>query len=73
MLVLSVKRGERVVVNDDLVIEICDTRVDHGEKTVTLGFSAPESYSIWREKIYQNVAKNKFRGDVRNANQFQYQ
>jgi carbon storage regulator len=56
MLMLNRKVGEKIYIDDDIVIVI--TRIANG--TVQLGFEAEENIIIDREEIYQKkkAAKN---------------
>ncbi len=51
MLVLSRKKNESVVVNDDIVIMIVEVR---GDK-VRLGIQAPRDVSVHRKEIYDAI------------------
>lgn len=58
MLVLTRKRGERIFVGSDIVIEIIDT----GKYTVRIGIEAPKQIEILREEL----AIDKYREERRN-------
>lgn len=49
MLVLSRKRGEKVRINDNVIITVVEIR---GDK-IRLGFEAPQEIQINREEVYQ--------------------
>jgi carbon storage regulator len=51
MLVLSRKRGERIVIGDDIVLTVVEVRGDR----VRLGFEAPAATPINREEIYDQI------------------
>jgi len=51
MLVLSRRRGESVVVDDDIEITIVDIR---GNK-VRLGINAPRNVSVHRKEVYEAI------------------
>lgn len=53
MLVLSRKRDERIVINDNIIITLVEIR---GEK-VRLGIEAPEDVSIHREEVYEQIQR----------------
>jgi carbon storage regulator len=48
MLVLSRKRGERIVIGEHVTVTVLDVRGDR----VKLGFAAPAEMPIHREEIY---------------------
>jgi carbon storage regulator len=47
MLVLSRKRNEAIVINDNIVITVADIR---GDK-VRLGIEAPQDYPVYRQEV----------------------
>lgn len=51
MLVLSRKKTERIVIGDNITIEIVDIRNDN----VRLGIHAPRDVSIHRQEIYDLI------------------
>ena len=51
MLVLTRKAGERIVIGDDIVITILDTRGDG----IRIGIDAPQGIKIQREEVLQAV------------------
>ncbi len=51
MLVLSRKAGERILIGDDVVINI----VRIGPNTVKIGIDAPKTTSIVREELCETV------------------
>lgn len=51
MLVLTRKPGERVLIGDDIVVTILDTRGDG----VRIGFEAPPGVKIHREEVLRAV------------------
>jgi carbon storage regulator len=51
MLVLSRKRGEVIVIGDDVTVTVLEV---HGDR-VRLGFTAPSDTRIHREEIYQRI------------------
>ena len=55
MLVLSRKRGERIVIADNIVITVIDIR---GDK-VRLGIQAPDEIPIHRKEVYEAIQRNK--------------
>jgi carbon storage regulator len=59
MLILERKLGERVIINDDIVVTI--TGIDRSCRRIKLGFEAPEKYEIHREEIYDLIQQEKRR------------
>lgn len=55
MLVLSRKKNESIVINNDVVITIVEIR---GDK-VRLGIVAPKDVSVHREEVYEAIHGNK--------------
>ena len=55
MLVLSRRRNERVMIGDDIIVTIVETR---GDK-VRVGISAPKQVIVHREEVYEAVRKTK--------------
>lgn len=51
MLVLSRKKDESIVINDDIVITVVEIR---GDK-VRLGIEAPKSVSVHRDEVYEAI------------------
>lgn len=51
MLVLSRKKNEAIVINDDIVITVVEIR---GDK-VRLGIVAPKDVPVHREEIYEQI------------------
>jgi carbon storage regulator len=47
MLVLSIKQGERVLLNRDIVLRVVEVR----GRAVRLGFEAPADVEVLREKV----------------------
>ena len=55
MLVLSRKKNESIVINDNIVITVVDVK---GDK-VRLGLDAPREVSIHRSEIYEAIREEK--------------
>ena len=55
MLVLSRKRGEKIVIADNIVITVTDIR---GDK-VRLGIDAPAEVSVHRKEVYEAIQRQK--------------
>lgn len=51
MLVLTRKKGEKIRINDDIIIEILE--VNSG--TIKLGFIAPSNVKIYRDELYTKI------------------
>jgi len=51
MLVLSRKRGERIVIGSNVVLTVVDV---HGDR-VKLAFDAPMNIPIFREEVYRQI------------------
>lgn len=51
MLVLKRKKGETVVIGNEIQIQVLDIEGD----TVKLGFVAPQNVEILRYELYQNI------------------
>jgi carbon storage regulator len=55
MLVLSRKKNESIIINDDITIVVVEIR---GDK-VRLGIEAPSNVSVHRKEVYLAIQKNK--------------
>ena len=53
MLVLTRKRGESIVIGDNIVVTVIEAR---GGK-IRLGIQAPEDVSIHRQEVYEAIQK----------------
>jgi len=53
MLVLTRKKGQKLIINDNIEVTILETRGD----TVKIGISAPKHVSIFREEVYEEIKK----------------
>jgi carbon storage regulator len=51
MLVLTRKAGESVMIGDDVVVTVLETRGD----VVRIGINAPRSVQVHREEVYQEL------------------
>jgi carbon storage regulator len=51
MLILSRKRGEQIVVGDDVTVTVLEVRGDR----VKLGFAAPAEVPIHRQEVYRSI------------------
>lgn len=54
MLVLSRKKNESIVINDDITIVVVDIR---GDK-VRLGVEAPKEVPVHRNEVYEAIRRN---------------
>lgn len=53
MLVLTRKKGQKLIINDNIEVTIIETR---GE-AVKIGIKAPREVTIFREEIYEEIKK----------------
>lgn len=53
MLVLTRKKGQKLIIADNIEIIILETRGDN----VKIGIKAPRSVSIFREELYEEIKK----------------
>lgn len=51
MLVLSRRKGERIRINDDITIVVCDVRGDR----VRVGVEAPQIVPVHRGEVYDAI------------------
>lgn len=58
MLVLMRERGEKIIINDNIVITVVDVR---GDK-VRLGIEAPQSVPIHRREVYEAIQREQGNG-----------
>ncbi len=54
MLVLTRKKGQKLIIGDNIEITILETKGD----AVKIGINAPKSVSVYREEIYQEIKKS---------------
>lgn len=59
MLVLSRKKNESIVINDDITIVVVEIR---GDK-VRLGVEAPRDTPVHRKEVYEAIKRNQEGGD----------
>ncbi len=60
MLVLSRKKNESIVINNDIVITVVEIR---GDK-VRLGIVAPKEVPVHRQEVYEAIHGNKAGGET---------
>ncbi|HHK40954.1 MAG TPA: carbon storage regulator [Planctomycetaceae bacterium] len=53
MLVLSRKKDESIIINDDIVVTVVEIRRDK----VRLGFEAPKDVPIHRREVYEAIRR----------------
>lgn len=53
MLVLTRKKGESLVIGENIHLKIVDVQGD----TVRLAIEAPRSISIWREELWESIVQ----------------
>lgn len=53
MLALTRRRGESLVINNDIEIEVLEIRGDQ----VKIGISAPKSVPVYRKEVYLQIQK----------------
>ena len=63
MLVLSRKKNESIVINNDITIVVVEIR---GDK-VRLGVEAPKEVPVHRREVYDAIRRNVAIGEVRSA------
>jgi len=61
MLVLSRRIGERIVIGDDIVIQITD--IDFRAGKAKVGIDAPIGVRIDREEVREAINRNKAKGN----------
>jgi carbon storage regulator len=57
MLVLTRKVGERILIGEDIVIQV----VDFNPGSVKLGIEAPAAVSIFRYEVYERIREENLR------------
>ena len=60
MLVLSRKKNESIVINDDITIVVVEIR---GDK-VRLGVEAPKEVPVHRNEVYEAIRRSQQEGDA---------
>ncbi|MBN1854921.1 MAG: carbon storage regulator CsrA [Pirellulales bacterium] len=63
MLVLSRKKNESIVINDDITIVVVEIR---GDK-VRLGVDAPKEIPVHRNEVYEAIQRNRQGADEKQA------
>lgn len=65
MLVLSRKKNESIVINDDITIVVVEIR---GDK-VRLGVEAPKEVPVHRNEVYEAIRRNQEAAEPSNSSQ----
>ena len=63
MLVLSRKKGESIVINNSIVVEVIEIR---GDK-VRLGVEAPKEIPVHRNEVHEAIQRHKLQGEIDKA------
>ncbi len=61
MLVLTRKKNESIIINDNIVVTVVDIRRDK----VRLGFDAPKEVPIHRREVYEAIKRSEAESDIR--------
>lgn len=61
MLVLSRKKNESIVINDNIVVMVVEVR---GDK-VRLGIEAPKEVTVHRSEVYEAIKRSEKPGEAR--------
>lgn len=64
MLVLSRRRGEKVRIGEDILVEILDVRGAGADAQVRIGIDAPRLVRVLREELYRQI-----QADIRMASE----
>lgn len=67
MLVLSRKKGEKIRINDKIIIEILEINSNY----IKLGFIAPQNEKIYREELYQKIIEENIKAKSINATELE--
>ena len=65
MLVLSRKKNETIIINDNIIVTVIEIR---GDK-VRLGFDAPKDVPIHRREVYDAIQRSETLDDSRDESQ----
>ena len=65
MLVLSRKKNESIIINDNIIVTVIEIR---GDK-VRLGFDAPKDVPIHRREVYDAIRRSEALDDSRDESQ----
>lgn len=64
MLILSRNKGQKIMVNHDIIISILEVTGDQ----VRIGIEAPADISIYREEIYEAIQEQNMEAVIRTEN-----
>jgi carbon storage regulator len=64
MLILSRKKGESIIIGDNVEIQIVDV---HGDQ-VKLGINAPKNISVHRKEIYEEIQEENKKANISDIN-----
>ncbi|BBA84706.1 carbon storage regulator homolog [endosymbiont of Euscepes postfasciatus] len=56
MLILTRKCGEKLIINNDIIITILNIKVKDSQ--IKIGIDAPKLIKIYREEIFNKIKKN---------------
>jgi carbon storage regulator len=60
VLVLSRKRNESIIIDDNIIVTVVDVRGDR----VRLGFDAPKDVRIHRREVYEAIKRAEVAGEA---------
>ena len=63
MLVLTRKKNEAVIINDDITVVVVEIK---GDK-VRLGFNAPKEVPVHRQEVYEAIRRTKLKESIQKA------
>ncbi len=66
MLILSRKQGQKLIINDSIIVTI----LDNGTGNVKIGIDAPCGVKIYREEIYNAVKEANMESNKSTTNSF---
>lgn len=58
MLILTRRFGEKIIIDNDIVISVLEIN-GIGEKKVSIGVDAPRSVEIHREEVFKRITQKK--------------
>lgn len=63
MLILSRNKGQKIMINQDIVISVIDISGDQ----VRIGIEAPDHVTIYREEIYESIQRQNKEAAIESA------